>query len=278
MDSAMKEKIRLIIEHYKMNFDETNEKERYKWEAIKCYKDNWNINAPNFALMLTKSFSKAENLLDSFRYYPHKVLLDFANAYPEDVRGLFRILHDETLPLDERLEAFADGFAKWTDELKSKNKEGKEFQSYQDIRAMMVYLTFQYPEKYFFFKSSMYETFKDRIGYIEDKTKSKVNNYNSMCEIILEEANNDIELIEMSKARLDNNCYKDEKLHLLTMDIVYFGYAYDVKELGWLLTWNPANWEWKDFDSWCERTKKGENTVLDGVAKVKNQNLVTMYF
>ena len=26
----------------------------------------------------------------------------------------------------------------------------------------------------------------------------------------------------------------------------------------WLLLWNPSKWNWKDYEEWCERTKKGE--------------------
>lgn len=26
----------------------------------------------------------------------------------------------------------------------------------------------------------------------------------------------------------------------------------------WLLLWNPGKWNWKDYEEWCERTKKGE--------------------
>ena len=33
--------------------------EKYKWEMVKCFQVNWNVNADDFAAMLTKSLAKA---------------------------------------------------------------------------------------------------------------------------------------------------------------------------------------------------------------------------
>lgn len=77
----------------------------------------------------------------------------------------------------------------------------------------------------------MFTTFRDRIGYAEQEPKQKsvvwkVESYTRMCQLILEEVQEDSELMEMSRARLDSSCYQDEAYHLLTMDIVYFGSVY----------------------------------------------------
>ena len=33
--------------------------EKYKWEMVKCFQVNWNVNADDFAAMLTKIFGKS---------------------------------------------------------------------------------------------------------------------------------------------------------------------------------------------------------------------------
>ncbi len=40
-----------IIESYKQNFTKNWEDEKYKWEAVKHFHDNWNIDAPNYEEM-----------------------------------------------------------------------------------------------------------------------------------------------------------------------------------------------------------------------------------
>ena len=228
----MKKKLQQIISSYKSNFAQVNKGERYKWEAIGWYKQHWDIHAENFSGMLEKAFSKAGNLLSSGMYYPYKMLLEYAQAHPEEVRTLFLMLHDESLPLSQRYISFRKGFEKRIEEIRQQDpSREKALQHYQDLRAVMVYLTFEYPEKYYLFKSTMFSTFSKRVGFVEDKPRQKsvvwkIESYTRMCEMILEEVLKDDELISLSKGRLDENCYQDEALHLLTMDIVYYGSMY----------------------------------------------------
>lgn len=226
------DRIHFVIDHYKEHFDAVDQGERYKWEAIAWYKKHWEIDSPNFAQMLEEAFGKAKNLLASAMYYPYRMITEYAQVNPEEVRRIFRILYDESLPLEERYQVFRDSCKSGVEQIRVKNPEyEKAVNHYQDLRAIMVYLTFEYPEKYYLYKSTMYSDFRDRIGFREEKSNQssiigKVENFFRMCEMILAEVKKDQELISKHKARLDNDCYADEALHLLTMDIVYYGSNY----------------------------------------------------
>lgn len=224
--------IRKVISHYKQHFTEADHNERYKWEAIGWYKKHWDINASDFAAMLEVAFSKTGNLLASGMYYPYRMIIAYAQTDPEEVRRIFKQLHNEELPLAQRYSAFRESCQRYIDKRKT-NDPGREkaLQHYQDLRAVMVYLTFEYPEKYYLFKSRMFTTFRDRVGFVEEKLKQKsivwkVESYSRLCEIVLAEVKQDAELQAMSKARLNEDCYQDEALHLLAMDIVFYGSAY----------------------------------------------------
>ena len=55
-----------IITEYKKQFIQSQwPKEKFKWEAVKCFQDNWDISTDNFTEMLKKSLAKTENLLSS---------------------------------------------------------------------------------------------------------------------------------------------------------------------------------------------------------------------
>lgn len=226
------ERIHLILNHYKAHFPAVDQGERYKWEAIGWYKRHWNIEAEDFAAMLAEAFSKAGNLLANGMYYPYKMIVEYARANPEAVRGIFRILHDEALPLSHRYEAFRASCQEYIDgRLAQEPGRTKPLNHYQDLRAVIVYLTFQYPEKYFLYKSSMYTGFRDRVFDTEEKPKNKtavwkVESYFRLCEKVLAILREDAELIAMHKARLTEDCYADDALHLLTMDIVFYGSTY----------------------------------------------------
>ena len=226
------DRILFVIDHYKSNFGAVNKDEHYKWEALGWYKKHWNIDAEDFADMLTNAFSKTANLLSSGMYYPYKMITEYAQADPEEVRRIFKLLHDESIPLAERYHLFRDSCKARIDQIMDEQPgREKALNHYQDLRAVMVYLTFEYPEKYYLFKSTMYSDFRDRIGFREEKTNQtsvigKVDNFFRMCEMILDEVKMDHELISMHKSRLGEDCYSDDALHLLTMDIVYYGSNY----------------------------------------------------
>ena len=234
--NSVNEKIRFIIAKYKSEFTMIDSKERYKWEGFGWYKSHWKIDAVDFAAMVENAFSKMGNLLASGMYYPYKMLVEYAQADPEAVRGLFKMLYNEEIPLAQRYTAFREGFEKYLGKRKKMEPDrDKALQHFQDLHAVMVYLTCEYPEKYFMFKSRMFTTFRERIGYVEKKTKQKsvvwkVESYNRMCRLILDEVQKDSELIEMSKSRLDDKCYQDGAYHLLTIDIVFFGSSYMTEE------------------------------------------------
>mgnify|MGYP000994314647 FL=1 len=59
------EKLKDILEGYKTYFPGHFNDEKYKWEAVKCFQDNWNIDAPNFGDMFRIATDKTDNLLTS---------------------------------------------------------------------------------------------------------------------------------------------------------------------------------------------------------------------
>lgn len=229
-------KIRFVISRYKQEFALVDKQERFKWEAIGWYRKHWNINAQDFGAMLKTAFQKASVLLSSGMYYPLKMLFAFAENEPEKLRSLFCVLHDEKLQLDYRYKTFRDTFALFLTEHKKKNPDWSNAkQHYQDLRAILVYLTFEYPETYYFYKYSMFTTFAKRVGYVDETPGcrsqiGRVESYHRLCRIVEEEVLRDAEIRSMSANRLGDNCYKDEKIHILTMDLVFFGSVYLSKD------------------------------------------------
>lgn len=61
-------------------------------------------------MMLASAFEKAGNLLSANMYWPYDMMVEFAEANPEAVRKLFRMLYNENIPLAERYAAFREGF------------------------------------------------------------------------------------------------------------------------------------------------------------------------
>ena len=70
-----KNRLQEILVQYKKDFsDYVWSNERYKWVAVQNFQDNWDVNAENLAEMLTKSLSKAANLLASMNNFPSRMI------------------------------------------------------------------------------------------------------------------------------------------------------------------------------------------------------------
>ena len=206
------------INEYKLNFDRVNQEEIYKWRAVKCYQDNWNLDADNFYEMLLSSLRMTKNLMDSGQYFPLRMLVQYAEHRPNEVRRLFRSLYNEEEDLYERINEFQLGINAIHDELFENRK------SYQDPRAIIVYLVLRFPERYFFYKFEMFKQFSEKLELIYRPVKGHIENighFNSICELIRYELSLDQDLLKLHKNRITADCYYDENLNILTQDFIY---------------------------------------------------------
>lgn len=213
-----KQVIQEYISLYKSNFDQVNQLELYKWRAVKCFQDNWDIDAPEFDKMLIRSLRLTKNLLDSGQYFPHRMIIQYASHKPNEVRDHFKSLYDEEIDLLTRIQGFSNAMNIIHKEIFSDRI------SYQDVRAVIVYLTLKFPERYFFYKFEMFKSFSKIILYPYTPVKGHFENighYNSMCQIIRYELSNDQELLQLHMERLKSDCYIDDGLNILTQDFIY---------------------------------------------------------
>ena len=223
--------IREIIAYYKKNVNKFWENEKYKWIAVQHFQENWNLEAEDFAGMLAESLSQAYNLLQGGMYYASKMLCTLAQEAPEKMRSLFRLLYNENLPLVDRLQPFRAGCDELMESFRQHTADPEKAKNhYQDLRALCVYLSFRYPEKYYLFKYRMYTGFRKLIGFKEtsqekDSEVRKYDNYARMCQSVLEEIEADAELQQIQREHVDSEveCYSDPKFHLLAQTIIYVG-------------------------------------------------------
>ncbi|MDT5063522.1 MAG: hypothetical protein QOH63_3981 [Acidobacteriota bacterium] len=213
------QKVKEIIEFYKKHFHAICKEEIYKWRAVKRFQDNWNIGADDFVAMLEDSLNLSRNLLDSGNYYPKRMLLLNAGQKPEIVRKLFNELYNEEKDWIERIIDFKNGMASLT-KINFRNHR----QSYQDPRAILVYLTLRFPDTYFFYKYTMFEAFIEKVDHPYIPKTGAIENlriYFNLCELLKEEIIKDAELIKLHKQRITENEYFDKSFNILTQDVIY---------------------------------------------------------
>ena len=254
-------KIRLkeILAEYKKVFVQQQwPNEKYKWEAVQCFQENWDINSADFAQMLKKSLAKTDNLLRSANNFPKGMITGFAEAAPEAVHSMYMELYDESKDLCERIANFKNK----SNTLLERYGNGAA-QHYQYENAIMTYLWLRYPDKYYIYKFGevkavsleLESDYRFKKGAYEDNIRNFMALYDEICA----ELQQDDELRNLLNSQITSTCYADPELRTLTIDVGFFIFRYwnkkdstnvplyaqsqeDDGQQYWFLNANPKMW------------------------------------
>lgn len=249
---------------YKQDFvDKQWPSEKYKWEAVKHFQDNWDVNASDFADMLARSLSKTSNLLASVNNFPAKMIQNFAEIAPEEVRAMFIDLFDENIEVYERIDRFK---AKSTTLLeKYGNGAG---QHYQYENAISTYLWLRYPNKYYIYKlgeiKSVASELESDYHFKKGAYAHNVRNFMKLYDEICMALRQDDELVNLFQSQLTDTCYPDSELRTLTFDVgFYISRYYSKNKEGAINEWFPADYS-------------PEISVDEWVALLKDESVFTL--
>ena len=220
----MFDKFRLkdVLAHYKQNFVSTQwGNEKYKWEAVKWFQDNWDVNAQNFPEMLSRSLDKTFNLLASINNFPRRMIVSFSRAAPEEVRAMFIALFDENKDVYERMNAF-----KLQASILLERYGNGAAQHYQYENAISTYLWLRYPDKYYIYKfgevknvaNELETDYRFKKGAYADNIRNFLRLYNEISLALKE----DTELVNLFRSQLTDTCYPDPELKTLTIDVGFY--------------------------------------------------------
>lgn len=215
-------RLKAALVEYKKRFVGTQwPDEKYKWEAVQCFQVNWDVNADDFAGMLTKALSQTSNLLASVNNFPARMITKFAEIAGEEVRAMFIDLYDESKDVCERIE----NFKQKSNSLLERYGNGAG-QHYQYENAISTYLWLRYPDKYYIYKLSEVKAVSNELesdytfkkGAYANNIRNFLAFYNEICA----ELQQDEELKNMLAAQITGTCYPDPELRTLTIDVGFF--------------------------------------------------------
>lgn len=231
-----------VLTEYKQDFISSQwKKEKFKWEAVKCFQDNWDVNAADFAEMLARSLSKTANLLASINNYPRETITKFAETEPEEVRSMFIALFDENEDVYERINAFKTK----SEVLLEKYGNGAR-QHFQSENAISVYLWLRCPDEYYVYKYSEIKTvakeLKSSYRFKKGAYADNIRNFYRLYDEICDEVKKDTELVDLFKSQLTESCYPDPQLRTLTFDVGFYISRKNLKKAEEKEEWFPEQY------------------------------------
>lgn len=234
-----------VLAQYKQNFVSMQwGNEKYKWEAVKWFQDNWNVNAADFPEMLSRSLDKTFNLLASNNNFPKGMIVGFAKAAPEEVRAMFIALFDESQDVFERMNAF-----KMQSSILLEKYGNGAAQHYQYENAISTYLWLRYPDKYYIYKfgevktvaSELESDYRFKKGAYADNIRNFLKLYDEISVTLKE----DTELVNLFQSQLTDTCYPDPELKTLTIDVGFYisrRYSQENAEKAEAASWFPSDY------------------------------------
>lgn len=226
-----------VLERYQAHLDVTRPKERDKWEAVKHFKETFDLGADDIPAMLRDAFQVDHNpklnlIYGGRTWNPVGMLEMFVTFDRQGTLDAFDKLFDE----DEELKPRMVAFERWAIEILRRMNEDAASRGeppaknhWQDPRAMSVYVTFMHPELHYLYKNKMYREAAEFLGIGWPGNKfDKVISYREMCGQILRHVETTRHgLIEASDATLGELTKYDPAHHMLVQDIVYYITTYD---------------------------------------------------
>ena len=259
-----------IFKKYIDNFEILNNEkndETYKWEIAQEFQ-YFDVDAEDFAEMLTHMWKVSANLIDSSQQLPFYALVDYARREPETVREMFRKLFDEENLTDDAKQELIDDFIAESEELRLKYYPDSHLYM-NNQRSVMMLLFLRYPESNYGYKASQAKSFADCIEFYDDwgpMTNFKLSVFSRMCEQLIEEIRANEALMETHMSRFENTDRKlhpDKNLHILALDIIYSSQAYNFYGD---MTFDPINA--KSRKLYFERVAKAKE-LAEAVEKAK---------
>ena len=228
----------LISKYKELMQQDGNNPELYKWECIKHFQDNFDINALDFGSNLKEAIRKQDNIIYQFSYH---FIRGAADKYSENLRQMFSNLYDESVTLAERMQAFQK---KSVELIKMMPKFDSKHNPQQDERAIAFYLTLMYPEKYCFYMDKIYQFL---LQYLPDekprKTGEKLQHYNELLEKHLHLIEHDHELLNLVNNTLNDSCYKGESQpRIIFQDILWRCHQEASAKKLVRICWNTNGW------------------------------------
>lgn len=215
------DRIKEEINSYKAFITTPAYDEIYKWESLKTFHDNWDIDAVDFRRMYDSCFSNtvSSNLWASTHFFPKAVMLRFIEHDKERVRQMFKELFDESQSIDGRIDKFVYKCEQLMAEVRQYDV-GMKNHFHDGQRMISVYLAFRFPTDYAIYKYTEFKTFMEKVRATNIPKTGEFLRFTKVVKTIYNILKQDQQLLNLHSSLLNGNCYKGETL-MLAQDFIF---------------------------------------------------------
>ncbi|MGF7077050.1 McrB family protein [Mucilaginibacter sp. 3215] len=201
-----------LIERYKVYLSENKLKdELYKWELVQKYQGRPDPDGENFSSDITNIDYSNLIFYDAVSIRDH-----LAEEFPELYQSAFRVLFDERILLQDRIDKFQEIVNDAYHRLEP------TFSHRHDERTIATFLTYYRPDLYSFYKNSFYKKYCRKLQIKAAPAGKKYPHYLELSKSFIRDyIETDEELLDQFKGCLSDSAYPDPNHTILAQGILY---------------------------------------------------------
>lgn len=191
----------------------------YKYECLKNFQEHWDIAAIDFHSMYDAALSsKMSNRLWGGRRNSSKAsMLEMIKADKHFADSMFRDLFDEGKAVNQRMERFIFHCDELI-QLVPVRKKDPLHHKHDNYTILSVYLASRYPEQYCIFEYPQFRDTMEKLGVSEIPQIFEISRFFKLSQALHKMILKDEELMEIQKARIDEDIFYQDASMLLVSD------------------------------------------------------------
>ncbi|HMI08845.1 MAG TPA: endonuclease NucS domain-containing protein [Candidatus Saccharimonadales bacterium] len=200
------------------------EDERYKFEAVQHFQAHFDLQTPDLAGNLEEAVLN-NNLVAGAMYFPRKMLLLYAQVFPEDTRRVLQNLFDEAQDIGKRITEAQEAFLELEKRRAAEINE-KPANTYIGLRFLSLLLSCYDPNQYNALKPAEWRVFCRFIdpgfsmpNHTPAGEQYKI--YNSYIEPLREFLKTRSEIKEIKDKLTEGLLFKDDAYRWMTQDVIF---------------------------------------------------------
>lgn len=215
------EKIQDYISKVKNYFqqEDLHDEFLYKYECLKNFQDNWDVEAIDFGAMYDKALSSqmSNRLWGGRRNSSKASMLEMIKADKHFADSMFRDLFDEGKAVNQRMERFIFHCDQLV-QLVPVRKKDPLHHKHDNYTILSVYLASRYPEEYCLFEYPQFKETMENLEVQEVPQIFEISRFFKLSQALHKMLIKDEELVAIHKERIDEDIFYQDASMLLVSD------------------------------------------------------------
>lgn len=200
------------------------EDEGYKFRAVNQFQANIDLDSTDLAGNIEISIVN-NNLVTGAMYFPRKMLLIYAQLYPEETREILKNLYDETREVSIRITETKEKFEQ-LENTRAKDLGQKQAHTFIGLRFISLLLGYMYPDKHNALKPSEWKVYASYIDpeFSMPRGTPAGEQYKIYCKYIeplRELLVSRKEIAEIKDKLTGGLSFSDEQFRWMTQDVIF---------------------------------------------------------